>query len=296
MGSSMMKRVKNFGLIVTVIATASCKSAGANSTVKDSVWVRAQGSGVLGYASIVQSATAGSYSAYFFGASDGGVKICHDTDSACQNDARKLTPMLPDTTADGQAAWQSAATHPMAEGDALTFYVGKASTSFSFIIKKSPNGQLDPVALDAPAPSIDPDSAAQVAQQKEDPWVPNPNHVAITEIEASIIRETNIARQQTNPNLQLLTVREDLMAIARQTASYNARYNAANRHSGANTFENVYYAMPDAHATVFGSAMGPGWLTHPGHRENLLNPSISFIGTAMYQAANGTPHWVEDML
>jgi len=279
-----------------------CKSTGNGSQVKDSVWASGQNNGAAGYASIVQSQTPGSYKTYFFSQNIKGVSVCFADEQTCKADPSKAVVMTSTQTTDGQPAWRTTAPTPLSEGSFLTFYVTGHTDGIVYKVQRSPNGQLDPVALDSstastsfiPAGSVP--AKTTVPQVAADPWVPNPDHVAITDVEASIIRETNIARQQTDPRLRLLVVRQDLMNIARQTAAYNARYNTPNRHSGANTYENVYYAMPNAQATVFGNAMGPGWLTHPGHRENLLNPNTTGIGAAMYRAADGTPQWVEDML
>lgn len=49
--------------------------------------------------------------------------------------------------------------------------------------------------------------------------------------------------------------------------------------------ENVAAGQPDCAAVV------GAWMNSPGHRANILLPSVTSIGVAMARAADGTPYW-----
>ena len=46
-------------------------------------------------------------------------------------------------------------------------------------------------------------------------------------------------------------------------------------------------------AAGYGNAAGvvDGWMNSRGHRENILNPSMTQIGVAVAIASDGTPYW-----
>lgn len=55
----------------------------------------------------------------------------------------------------------------------------------------------------------------------------------------------------------------------------------------SNAAENVAWNSPSAQAVV------GGWMNSAGHRANILNPSLTEIGTAMARSANGEPYWIQ---
>lgn len=52
--------------------------------------------------------------------------------------------------------------------------------------------------------------------------------------------------------------------------------------------ENVAAGYPDAASVV------AGWMSSPGHRENLLSATFTEIGVGLAYAADGTTYWTQD--
>lgn len=280
--------LRQMSLTVLAFAAAmnlvACRTS--DSETKDNQWAA---SSQEQYAAIRQNKQTGYYYAFFYAKKlVTGVKVCFDTDAICRADAKQNYAMQETKTANGLKAFVSTMLGYLVEGESVSFYINGQAAPALFKVVKSANGELDLLGVETVQATTPKKTPAA------DPLVPNPRNIALNLVEKDIIRESNRARQMNG--LAILPVDPYLMDIARRTAQRNATYNMANQHSGANTFENVYYAQPDARSTVFGSAIGPGWLYHTGHRENLLNPGVRGIGASMSVGANGVPHWVQNLL
>lgn len=108
--------------------------------------------------------------------------------------------------------------------------------------------------------------------------------IALSPSELTVIEATNQARMRHG--LAPLSIDTNLMHAARGHASRMASRNSL-VHTSAMVAENIAMGHPSGNAAV------GGWMTSPGHRQNMLDPRHTRIGVALAHSAGGTPYWCQ---
>jgi|OM-RGC.v1.023555947 Uncharacterized protein with SCP/PR1 domains len=108
--------------------------------------------------------------------------------------------------------------------------------------------------------------------------------IALSHSELAVIEATNQARMRHG--LAPLSIDTRLMHSARGHASSMAARNSL-VHTSAMVAENIAMGHPSGNEAV------GGWMTSPGHRQNLLDPRHTRIGVALAHSASGTPYWCQ---
>ncbi|NBX93333.1 MAG: CAP domain-containing protein [Proteobacteria bacterium] len=124
-----------------------------------------------------------------------------------------------------------------------------------------------------------------VSDVSEDPAIPNPQGVELSETERLIVRFTNLERMKrglaplkVSPQLQTLTERK----AENMAKSRNLSHSVAPLPPGG---ENIAWNQASAREVV------NSWMNSDGHRANILNRNYTTIGVGVAQG-NG-PYWAQ---
>ena len=122
-------------------------------------------------------------------------------------------------------------------------------------------------------------------------------------VAAAVIAATN--QQRARNGLPALATSSKLMDAALLHAKQMAQYQKLSHEiSGApyptlatrlqavgyvyrDAAENVAWNQPDPQAVL------ASWMSSPGHRANILDPSLTQIGAAMARSSKGEPYWIQ---
>jgi len=120
---------------------------------------------------------------------------------------------------------------------------------------------------------------------EEDPSVPNPQNVELSETEKLVIKFTNEERMKRG--LPALKVAPNLLNLSRQKSTNMARtqnlsHGVSPRPSGG---ENIAWNQANAREVV------RTWMNSDGHRANILSRRYSTIGVGM--AVGNGPYWTQ---
>lgn len=119
------------------------------------------------------------------------------------------------------------------------------------------------------------------------PAAPQPEKFKLHPIEQMIIDATNA--QRAVYGLAPLAVDRDLIKSARAHAIWMTQ-NHTLQHTSQPVAENIAMGQPDCPAAI------AAWMSSPGHRANILNPSYRRMGAAAYQMPGGTIFWCQQFM
>ncbi|MBN2294168.1 MAG: CAP domain-containing protein [Pirellulales bacterium] len=114
-----------------------------------------------------------------------------------------------------------------------------------------------------------------------------PRKFKLLAIEKNIAIYTN--HRRTQHGLRPLVIDENLVKSARQHAIWMARSRRL-QHTSQPVAENIAMGYSSSQGVV------QGWMNSSGHRANILNGGYSRIGTAAYEASDGTVYWCQQFL
>lgn len=122
-------------------------------------------------------------------------------------------------------------------------------------------------------------------QAPEDPAVPNPDKIELSETERLVIKFTNEERMKRG--LPALRVAPQLLKLSRQKStnmarSQNLSHSVSPRPNGG---ENIAWNQANAREVV------RTWMNSDGHRANILSRRYSTIGVGM--AVGNGPYWTQ---
>jgi uncharacterized protein YkwD len=105
--------------------------------------------------------------------------------------------------------------------------------------------------------------------------------------ENEVVRLVNIERQRAG--LRPLNVSERLMVDARSWSNTQASRSRM-YHSKMGYRENVAMGQRTPNEVV------RVWMNSPGHRRNIMSPSISTIGVGLAYSSGGRPYWTQTFM
>jgi uncharacterized protein YkwD len=116
---------------------------------------------------------------------------------------------------------------------------------------------------------------------------PKPEGVELIPIEQNIVRYTNAERKRHG--LPPLDVDAGLVRSARRHCAWMTRAQTL-QHTRQPVAENIAMGQRSSKEAV------GDWMSSPGHRANILNPSHRRIGVAAYRTPSGTIYWCQQFL
>ncbi len=212
------------------------------------------------------------------------LRFCFSNEKNCQG---VETYRLDDTEGAEYALYTSKERFQIKSGHVIQLVSSSRGNILSVKIKnKSVDKSKKSVPKIAP---IQPNNNIDKGNNKEnndDPLVPNPNNVQISDFEWEVIRLTNQAR--ASRGLSALEVQEKIMITSRRS-SVLMKQRGRLQHGLTSGWrrENIAMGYRTPQKVV------RGWLNSPGHYRNIMASRIKYIGVGDTSDKSGSLYWTQ---